>query len=57
VWLAWDLALWAAAILAVAWFFTRHRAGNWGRVGAPLFRESAWSTASCMSSEQVPTIT
>jgi hypothetical protein len=41
VWLAWDLALWAAAILAVVWLAARRLPGVWGRVVAPLGRESA----------------
>jgi hypothetical protein len=41
VWLAWDLALWAAAALVVGWFVTRRRAGVFERVIAPLCKEAA----------------
>jgi hypothetical protein len=41
VWLAWNLALWAAAILALAWLGARRLTGNWKRIAAPLFKESA----------------
>jgi hypothetical protein len=39
--LAWDLALWAAAILAAVWLATRRLPGKWGSVVAPLGKESA----------------
>jgi hypothetical protein len=41
VWLAWDLALWAAGGLACIWLVARTRPDGWGRVGAPLCREAA----------------
>jgi PAP2 superfamily len=41
VWLAWDIALWAAAAFVAGWFVTRHRAGVNGRVVAPLCKEAA----------------
>jgi hypothetical protein len=41
VWLAWDLALWAAAAFALGWFVTRHGEGVKERVVAPLCKEAA----------------
>jgi hypothetical protein len=41
MWLAWDLALWAAGGLACVWLLARTRPAGWGRVGAPLAREAA----------------
>jgi PAP2 superfamily len=41
VWLPWDFALWIAAAVGIAWWFTRRRSDAWGRTLAPLCKESA----------------
>ncbi len=41
MWLAWDLALWAAATLGAVWIAARRLPGAWSRVVAPLGKEAA----------------